>query len=213
MSPKSRRTSILWNYYKVIRDTYFAKCSFCSARISYKSSSANLKRHVQRKHPAAYLKIFQLIEEETLTESIDVEGGDPLSANELDSPEPLKSIKDNVQARRSSLFGKRSSKLWNFFDVVNNDKQVARCTLCDLKLSFRSTNTNLRKHLSRRHREEYETLDSTEAIISKPKIKKPSGKAAIFDEHSFDLEYTDLPTESPAASPRRHTTSVVRHLC
>lgn len=214
MSPKSRKTSILWTYYKVIRDTHYAKCSFCSARISYKTSSTNLKRHLQRKHPAVYLKIFQMIEEETFTETTDIDVGDPLSANELDSSKLLKANEDNPQARRSSLFGKRSSKLWNYFDVMSDDNQVARCTLCDLKLSFRSTNTNLRKHLDRRHHEEYQKLDSTEAIRAKPKLRKPSAKAAILDEHTFDLEFTDLPMESPAASPRRHTTSVVRrHLC
>lgn len=211
MSPKSRKSSVLWTYYKAIRDTHYAKCSFCSARISYKTSSTNLKRHLQRKHPAVYLKIFQLIEEETLTESTDVnEGDNPLSAEEPDSPKPLKPIEVNAQARRSSLLGKRSSKLWNYFEVINNEKQVARCTLCDLKFSFRSTNTNLRKHLVRRHHEEYITLDSTEAIRANPKVKKPSAKAAIFDEHSFDIELTDLPMESPEASPRRHATSVVR---
>ncbi|CAB0019754.1 unnamed protein product, partial [Nesidiocoris tenuis] len=46
---------------------------------------------------------------------------------------------------------KKSSPLWSFFTVIDNEKKVARCDLCRSECSFKTTISNLRKHLKSRH--------------------------------------------------------------
>lgn len=46
----------------------------------------------------------------------------------------------------------RSSVLWNYFKVESEKNKTAICLLCKLKLSFRSTVSNLKKHLRLKHR-------------------------------------------------------------
>lgn len=43
----------------------------------------------------------------------------------------------------------RYSNVWTYFTIV--DENVAKCDLCKRKYSYKSTLTNLKKHLSSRH--------------------------------------------------------------
>lgn len=52
----------------------------------------------------------------------------------------LKPIKD----RRTSL-------IWTKFTIVNKKEQIASCNICDQRLSMKSTSSNLKKHLERKH--------------------------------------------------------------
>lgn len=44
----------------------------------------------------------------------------------------------------------RYSELWNFFTPIDND-YFATCNMCKRKLSFKTTNSNLKKHLNSNH--------------------------------------------------------------
>lgn len=56
MSSKVRKTktSKLWRYFKPI-DEHFAICNMCKQKLSYKTSTSNLKKHIQSKHPSVKL--------------------------------------------------------------------------------------------------------------------------------------------------------------
>lgn len=41
------------------------------------------------------------------------------------------------------------SPIWNLFEVI--DRDCARCLICAKRFSYRSTTSNLRKHLERKH--------------------------------------------------------------
>lgn len=47
---KRRKTSELWNFFKPI-DSVFATCNLCKMKLSFKTSTSNLKKHLQSKHP------------------------------------------------------------------------------------------------------------------------------------------------------------------
>ncbi|KAG8285604.1 hypothetical protein J6590_077028 [Homalodisca vitripennis] len=49
--------------------------------------------------------------------------------------------------------GKRqkSSALWSFFKVVNEVEKIAKCGICQINLSYRSTISNLKHHITKRH--------------------------------------------------------------
>lgn len=49
MSLKRKSSGVL-NYF-VVLDGNTAKCEICKAKLSYKTSVTNLKKHVLRKHP------------------------------------------------------------------------------------------------------------------------------------------------------------------
>lgn len=46
----------------------------------------------------------------------------------------------------------RVSELWKYFKIESELNKTAICLLCKLKLSFRSTASNLKKHLRTKHR-------------------------------------------------------------
>ncbi|XP_023224555.1 zinc finger BED domain-containing protein 4-like [Centruroides sculpturatus] len=43
------------------------------------------------------------------------------------------------------------SSVWSHFTILNNELKLAECDICAKKLSYHSTITNLKKHLSRKH--------------------------------------------------------------
>uniref|UniRef100_A0A1B6JR65 BED-type domain-containing protein n=1 Tax=Homalodisca liturata TaxID=320908 RepID=A0A1B6JR65_9HEMI len=49
--------------------------------------------------------------------------------------------------------GKRqkSSALWSFFKVINEVEKIAKCGICQINLSYRSTISNLKHHITKRH--------------------------------------------------------------
>lgn len=54
-----------------------------------------------------------------------------------------------VKTRRK--IDRHSSKLWTYFRIVSSAQSVAACSICGALLSFRSTTSNLRKHIIRKH--------------------------------------------------------------
>lgn len=58
-------------------------------------------------------------------------------------PSPSVVIKDK---RR-----KLTSTIWQNFSVVDEDRKVSSCDLCGMQMSYRTTVSNMRKHLMRRH--------------------------------------------------------------
>lgn len=55
--PKVQRklkSSALWQFFEEI-DTEYAKCNMCKQKLSYKTSTSNLKKHLNSKHPTVSL--------------------------------------------------------------------------------------------------------------------------------------------------------------
>lgn len=50
-----------------------------------------------------------------------------------------------------SVQRKKSSVVWNFFTVCDVEKELAKCDLCHQTLSFKSSISNLKKHIERKH--------------------------------------------------------------
>lgn len=46
---KRKRTSEMWNFFKSV-DENFARCNMCDTKLSYKTSTGNLKKHLIKKH-------------------------------------------------------------------------------------------------------------------------------------------------------------------
>lgn len=46
---------------------------------------------------------------------------------------------------------KRTSNTWDYFTIIDQNNLIAKCDICLKKYSFKSTLTNLKKHLSGRH--------------------------------------------------------------
>ncbi|GBP88564.1 hypothetical protein EVAR_21772_1 [Eumeta japonica] len=53
-----KNTSVIWHNFNKDTQTLKATCNKCKDVLSYKSSSANLKSHLRRKHPSTYLSVF-----------------------------------------------------------------------------------------------------------------------------------------------------------
>lgn len=46
---------------------------------------------------------------------------------------------------------RKTSPLWNFFSIVDNTNSVASCDICKQKLCYKSSVSNLKKHMQRKH--------------------------------------------------------------
>lgn len=56
MDPKRSKSSFIWNFYKEKQNSdSIATCTICKQNLSYKSTSNNLRKHLQRKHPCVNL--------------------------------------------------------------------------------------------------------------------------------------------------------------
>lgn len=52
----ARQRSPIWNFFSIVdKDNLTAKCDICAQKMCYKSSTSNLKRHLERKHPTVKL--------------------------------------------------------------------------------------------------------------------------------------------------------------
>lgn len=51
---KKKKTSEIWRFFDPI-DEVFAKCNICKNKISYKTTTSNLKKHMKTKHPTVTL--------------------------------------------------------------------------------------------------------------------------------------------------------------
>lgn len=58
MAPPRKNTSVLWAYFDK-HDVYNkrAQCNACQVILSYKSTTANLKNHLKRKHYESYASL------------------------------------------------------------------------------------------------------------------------------------------------------------
>ena len=46
---------------------------------------------------------------------------------------------------------RRSSPVWSFFTVINTTKQIAKCDMCKADISFKSSVSNLKRHITSKH--------------------------------------------------------------
>ncbi|RVE46103.1 hypothetical protein evm_009267 [Chilo suppressalis] len=132
-SEKFPRTSVVWKHYEVPdREERTAECKYCKETLSYKSGISNLKKHLLRKHDSVFKNDSddEAVMSETYLED------DEESVN---GDEP----KDKRRSRRSGV--------WEYFDVTDEEQRTANCQLCSEEFSYRSTSTNLVRHLQRKH--------------------------------------------------------------
>ncbi|RZF36547.1 hypothetical protein LSTR_LSTR010658 [Laodelphax striatellus] len=59
----------------------------------------------------------------------------------------------------------RKSSIWNYFTISDREKGVAMCNLCEKQFSFKTTTSNLKKHLTRSNHALHLNLDSGEAAL------------------------------------------------
>ncbi|XP_017130922.1 uncharacterized protein LOC108148401 [Drosophila elegans] len=50
-----RKTSEIWGFFRAVDDT-FALCNICKAKLSYKTTTTNLSKHMNRMHPTTVLQ-------------------------------------------------------------------------------------------------------------------------------------------------------------
>lgn len=45
----------------------------------------------------------------------------------------------------------RTSPVWSFFTITNSTNQIAKCDMCKATISFKSSVSNLKRHLIKKH--------------------------------------------------------------
>jgi hypothetical protein len=90
----------------------------------------------------------------------------------------------------------KHSKLWNFFTPIEGHS-VAICNVCKRKLSYKSTSSNLKKHLTSNHPTVVPSsmISSAQLSTSQPttSAQLPSPHASPKDSRSTDTESSFIP--------------------
>ena len=96
----------------------------------------------------------------------------------------------------------RYSELWNFFTPIEDD-YFATCNMCKRKLSFKTTNSNLKKHLNSNH--PTVLLPSSVAhlcsVKAEPLTSQPSSEEQLIScDVSKDRRSCNSPRQSSGSS-------------
>ncbi|KAJ8923077.1 hypothetical protein NQ315_001629 [Exocentrus adspersus] len=147
---KSRKKrSPLWKSFLPINDS-IAYCKLCHKNISYKSSTTNLKKHLDR-HPKSLNNTELEADSECYMLVVEKEDEDeeyhPSVEDWSDDTEPAISPQANSTPAQKDR--RKKSILWNFFSPSGNGR--ATCNICHHNLSHQSSTSNLKKHMHRRH--------------------------------------------------------------
>ncbi|XP_057668344.1 zinc finger protein 658B-like [Diorhabda carinulata] len=185
-SDKKNSTSRMWEFFtKIPGFNSEACCNICQNQLSYKSTTFNLKRHLERKHPELLTSINQDIEQILLIK-------EEFDDIKMDDSDPDKRNFDN------DMNNKRS-QIWNVFTIKSAEESIATCNVCNQQFSYKSTTNDLKKHFQRKH-----PNISIESRIEKVLIKTDPNKSDTgLDSSNSDYESEDQ--EYFSKKPRKHS--------
>ncbi|XP_072376816.1 uncharacterized protein [Diabrotica undecimpunctata] len=144
-SSHGKKRSLIWNVFtEKPLSNFVAICNVCNQEFCYRSTTNNLKKHFQRKHPKLSLehKIERVVEESTGVEYADIKSENKSFIDDEDKDSSDEAVSNSKRKR---------SQIWNYFTRKKPGEYVATCNLCKKELGFRSTTSNLKKHLDRKH--------------------------------------------------------------
>ncbi|CAG9789919.1 unnamed protein product [Diatraea saccharalis] len=119
---KTLRSGV-WEYFMVADEQQrTATCQLCSEEFSYRTTSSNLSRHLQRRHGI----------------------GTALKHSDTDNDD----AEDKSIVRKPS---NRTSIAWDYFTIKDDIKKIATCKVCDSDRSYLTSTSNLVKHVRRKH--------------------------------------------------------------
>lgn len=75
--------------------------------------------------------------------------------------------KNTLKKKKQNMKRARVSEVWNYYKVDSEEKKIAKCNICQTKLSFKGTVSNLNKHLKNKH------LITAPVISSKIRQQEP----------------------------------------
>ncbi|CAG9854981.1 unnamed protein product [Phyllotreta striolata] len=141
-----KRRSQIWNVFtEKPGSEYVALCNVCKLEFCYRSTTNNLKKHFQRKHPQISMaEKIELVKPEQ--EHSEVLIGLNIKTNSSDDE-----TNDNKSIEKKSTKRPRS-QIWNYF-TKKKSVYTASCNICKKDLGYRTSTSNLKKHLNRRHPE------------------------------------------------------------
>lgn len=153
---------VIWNYFERNAGDKIADCMLCDKKLSYRSTSTNLKQHLKIKHDSAYEEFLK-----------------------LNSSMGRPRINTNTKHKPRNL------PIWNYFDP-NLDKghKFADCRLCKKTLSYKTTITNLKYHLKQQHANSYnEMLEQVESVkVNSSEEDSTTYESGKYDlNHIFNL--------------------------
>ncbi|XP_045781443.1 uncharacterized protein LOC123878317 isoform X3 [Maniola jurtina] len=128
----------IWNHFTPTECKYFAECNHCKKVLSYRTTTANLKKHLTRAHPEINWR-------SEVTETIKTE-----SASKYDDSEDGQSDSEqnNEDAGEEQVQDPEIEDVWNYFEKIPPNK--AQCILC--KETFQRYVPFLTKHMKEKHR-------------------------------------------------------------
>uniref|UniRef100_A0A1E1WIR6 BED-type domain-containing protein n=1 Tax=Pectinophora gossypiella TaxID=13191 RepID=A0A1E1WIR6_PECGO len=137
---KQNIKSEIWEYFDTKdEDEKVASCRLCLDQFSYKTSLSKLSSHLKSKHSIDFGK-----------------GSDDEDYKGTDD-------EDVSLAHLSESRGRgKSSEAWEYFEIKDDERKVARCNLCGALCSYRTSVSNLMKHARRKHNMRPRTSDCEE---------------------------------------------------
>ncbi|XP_056640202.1 zinc finger protein 23-like [Diorhabda sublineata] len=150
------RRSAIWNVFtETHKSDFIATCNLCSQEFSYRSTTTNLMKHLQRKHPGVDINSpMQEQKTDTLPKEVEI-----VIERQLENACEVKSFKVEVQPVPEDCnyivldAAKPVPQLWDYFTKISPSDCIASCIVCHEEFSYKTTTWNLKNHLDRNHPE------------------------------------------------------------
>ncbi|XP_023949979.2 uncharacterized protein LOC112054426 isoform X1 [Bicyclus anynana] len=105
--------SVMWNHFYDTGCDYLAECNYCKRMFSYKSTTTNLKRHLDRAHPL----FSQLVTNTTNKSAVKNEGDSDDTGTEDEN-----NVKDDDTAEQPQQ--SESSDAWKLFEKITTNRSA-----------------------------------------------------------------------------------------
>lgn len=164
---KMKQRSILWKFYeKVPGKLYVARCLVCQKEYRYSSTTSNLKKHLANKHAVTF-KNCETVEKSDnsinivyteyeegdnsqfsfVGEEVEVQGTSEDESTDL----PILSNLKQEDIENSDQKRKNHSAVWSHFVKLPHKDKIAKCLYCGQEYSYKSSGSNLKRHLNMKH--------------------------------------------------------------
>ncbi|KAF0744251.1 zinc finger BED domain-containing protein 6-like, partial [Aphis craccivora] len=114
---------------------------------------------------------------------------------------------------------KRTSGIWSYFSVIDQTNKISKCDICLKRYSFKSTLTNLKKHLAGVHaikmssnsstnHNESESIDNPDNPTHSTQTSEPS--SSLLSETNETASSLNTPSSSNAFTIMQASTSILK---
>lgn len=212
--------SAVWNHFeKVPGKLTSARCIRCKKVYSYRTTTTNLKKHLKAKHNVSVYSVYltsnarRKADSYVNTDSDNTSDGPEVPEGQVEegSRSPQRELVDQTSGSHTNTSRQRAA-IWDYYKKIPGTSN-ARCVLCNKEYSYKTTTSNLRKHLRFKHQRAFwHLLHKSGESDEKTEGQEILPVGPTTEEPSSSRVEDDLPSpESRSTTQYQHIKTIWDH--